>query len=119
MPNLEVTRPTRLELIRAKRRIVLAKRGLNLLKLKRSALIAEFFKISRQALELRGDLAQRLKEGYSAIREAEFAEGRVRLESVSLMLPQLQPLSVESRNVMGVRTPAIADARYDPETARA
>ncbi len=119
MPNLEVTRPTRLELIRAKRRIVLAKRGLNLLKLKRSALIAEFFKISRQALELRGDLAQRLKEGYSAIREAELAEGRIRLESVALMLPQLKPLSVESRNVMGVRTPAIADARYDPETARA
>ncbi len=119
MPSLEVTRPTRLELIRSKRRIVLAKRGLNLLKLKRSALIAEFFKISRQALQLRGDLSARLARGFQSIRQAEMMEGAVRLETTALMLPILRPLQVESRNVMGVRTPAIADIRYDPQSALA
>jgi V/A-type H+-transporting ATPase subunit D len=62
----EEVRPTRMELLRTRRRIVLAKKGLNLLKLKRSALIAEFFNLSKQALELRGDLQAKIARGYGS-----------------------------------------------------
>jgi V/A-type H+-transporting ATPase subunit D len=48
----ETIRPTRLELLRTRRRIVLARKGLKLLKLKRSALIAEFFSLSKEAMAL-------------------------------------------------------------------
>ena len=101
----ETVRPTRLELLRTRRRIVVAKKGLNLLKLKRSALIVEFFAESREAMKLRGDLRARIERGYESIRMAEMLEGPTRLESISMLLPDIAPVAVTTKNVMGVRTP--------------
>ncbi|HTP56442.1 MAG TPA: V-type ATP synthase subunit D [Thermoplasmata archaeon] len=114
MARIESIRPTRLELLRTRRRIVVAKRGLNLLKLKRSALIAEFFKISREALKLRGDLKARIVRGYEAIRFAEMREGPTRLENISALLPNVRPVGVSTKNVMGVRTPRVDRSGYTP-----
>jgi len=111
---IENVRPTRLELLRTRRRIVVAKRGLNLLKLKRSALIAEFFNISKEALRLRGDLKARIARGYEAIRLAEMREGPVRLENISTLLPFVQPVGVATKNVMGVQTPRVDRGGYTP-----
>jgi V/A-type H+-transporting ATPase subunit D len=110
----EEVRPTRLELLRTRRRIVLARKGLNLMKLKRSALIAEFFQLSRQALELRGDLQTKIARGYGAIRQAEMLEGPTRLENVSMLLPELARVTVATKNVMGVRTPRVDAGDYAP-----
>ena len=52
MSQLDI-KPTRIELIRTNRRIKLAKRGLDLLKMKRSSLVMEFFSISRSVKGLR------------------------------------------------------------------
>jgi V/A-type H+/Na+-transporting ATPase subunit D len=109
----ENIRPTRLELLRTRRRIVLAKKGLNLLKLKRSALIAEFFKLSQQALALRGDLQSKIARGYASIRQADMMEGPTRLESISMLLPDVLPVSVTTKNVMGVKTPRVDSGGYD------
>jgi V/A-type H+-transporting ATPase subunit D len=114
---IENVRPTRLELLRTRRRIHVAKRGLNLLKLKRTALIQEFFAISRQARELRGDLQRKVARGYASIRMAEMLEGPVRLENVAMLLPQIQPIRVATKNVMGVRTPKVDGAAYVPVEA--
>ena len=111
---IENVRPTRLELLRTRRRIVVAKRGLNLLKLKRSALIAEFFNISKEALRLRGDLKARIARGYEVIRLAEMREGPVRLENISTLLPYVQPVGVATKNVMGVQTPRVDRGGYTP-----
>lgn len=116
---LENVRPTRMELIRTRRRIVLAKKGLNLLKLKRSALIAEFFNLSKQALELRGDLRGRIARGYASIRVAEMREGPTRLESISMLLPALASVRVETKNVMGVKTPRVDAESFSPVPASA
>jgi V/A-type H+/Na+-transporting ATPase subunit D len=110
----ENVRPTRLELLRTRRRIVLAKKGLNLLKLKRSALIAEFFNLSKQALELRGDLQRKIGRGYASIRMAEMMEGPTKLENISMLLPQIQAVQVTSKNVMGVKTPKVDAGRFQP-----
>jgi V/A-type H+-transporting ATPase subunit D len=110
----ETVRPTRLELLRTRRRIVVAKRGLNLLKLKRSALIAEFFSLSKEALALRGDLKQRVARGYEAIRMAETMEGPVRLENLAMLLPAIMPVNVATKNVMGVKTPRVDAGKYEP-----
>ncbi len=109
---LEIVRPTRLELIRTRRRIAVAQRGLNLLKLKRSALIVEFFALSREALRLRGDLQERIARGYESIRLAEMMEGPTRLESISMLLPDILPIRVRTKNVMGVRTPRVDRGTY-------
>ncbi|MCI4350391.1 MAG: V-type ATP synthase subunit D [Thermoplasmata archaeon] len=110
----ETVRPTRLELLRTRKRIVVAKRGLNLLKLKRSALIAEFFNLSKEALALRGDLKKRVARGYEAIRMAETMEGPVRLENLAMLLPAVMPVSVATKNVMGVKTPRVDSGKYAP-----
>ena len=110
----ENVRPTRLELLRTRRRIVLAKKGLNLLKLKRSALIAEFFALSKQALQLRGDLQKKIARGYTSIRMAEMMEGPTRLENIAMLLPTLQPVTVNSKSVMGVKTPKVDGGHFAP-----
>jgi V/A-type H+-transporting ATPase subunit D len=110
----ESIRPTRLELLRTRRRIVLAKKGLNLLKLKRSALIVEFFNLSKEALQLRGSLQQKIARGYASIRQAEMMEGPTRLESISMLLPEVVPVKVSTKNVMGVKTPRVDAGEYTP-----
>ena len=115
----ETVRPTRLELLRTRRRIVLAKKGLNLLKLKRSALIVEFFAISKEAMALRGDLQRKIARGYEAIRLAEMMEGPTRLENISLLLPDLAPVKVATKNVMGVKTPRVDAGAYSPVASAA
>ncbi len=113
----ETIRPTRLELLRTRRRIVVAKKGLNLLKLKRTALIVEFFSISREAMKLRSDLQARIARGYESIRMAEMMEGPTRLESISMLLPDVLPVQVATKNVMGVRTPRVDRRGYRPVAA--
>jgi V/A-type H+-transporting ATPase subunit D len=110
----ENIRPTRLELLRTRRRIVLAKRGLELLKLKRSALIIEFFNIASENLERKGDLKNRIATGFESVRRAERLEGSTRLENISMMLPNVAEVRVMSKNVMGVKTPTFEGRTYEP-----
>ena len=106
-------RPTRLEYIRTKRRIVIARKGLKLLKLKRQALILEFFNTSKTAAALRGTLQAELVKGYEAIRMAEMLAGSMRLENEAMKIPQMSNLQVSSKSVMGVRIPKLAGGKME------
>jgi len=107
MPSNIDIRPTRLEYIRAKRRIRIAQKGLKLLKLKRQALILEFFNISKTAARLRSELQSELIKGYQSIRMAEMLDGEMRLENEAMKIPQLKKLQILPKNVMGVRIPKL------------
>ena len=107
MPSVINIRPTRLEYIRTKRRIIVAKKGLKLLKLKRQALILEFFNTSKTIASLRSGLQSELIKGYQAIRMAEMLAGSMRLENEAMKIPQLSKLQITPKNVMGVRIPKI------------
>ena len=107
MPSAINIRPTRLEYIRTKRRIIIAKKGLKLLKLKRQALILEFFNTSKSAASLRSVLQAELVKGYQSIRIAEMLAGSMRLENEAMKIPQLSKLQITPKNVMGVRIPKI------------
>jgi V/A-type H+/Na+-transporting ATPase subunit D len=100
-------RPTRLEYIRTKRRILIAKKGLKLLKLKRQALILEFFNTSKTAAALRESLQTELRQGYEAIKLAEMLAGAMRLENESMKLPMMSNLQVMSKSIMGVHIPRL------------
>ena len=73
MPSNTDIRPTRLEYLRTKKRIKIAKKGLKLLKLKRQALILEFFSISKASSRLRGELNAELIKGYQIVNKSQFA----------------------------------------------
>lgn len=107
MPVGTDIRPTRLEYIRAKRRIRIAQKGLKLLKLKRQALILEFFNISKTTARLRGELQSELIKGYQSIRMAEMLDGEMRLENEAMKIPHLKKLQILPKNVMGVRIPKL------------
>jgi V/A-type H+/Na+-transporting ATPase subunit D len=107
MPSTSDIRPTRLEYIRTKRRILIARKGLKLLKLKRQALILEFFNTSKTAAALRENLQAELIKGYESIRMAEILAGSMRLENESMKLPMMGKLLVKSKSIMGVHIPRL------------
>jgi V/A-type H+-transporting ATPase subunit D len=106
-------RPTRLEYIRTKRRILIAKKGLKLLKLKRQALILEFFNTSKTAAALRGNLQSELIKGYETIRLAEMLAGSMRLENEAMKMSQMANLQVMSKSIMGVHIPKIVGGKRE------
>lgn len=107
MPISSDIRPTRLEYLRAKKRIKIAQKGLKLLKLKRQALIFEFFSISKASARLRGELNSELIKGYQSIRMVEMLDGEMRLENEAMKIPQLKKLLITPKNVMGVKIPKL------------
>ncbi|MGQ0638734.1 MAG: V-type ATP synthase subunit D [Nitrososphaerota archaeon] len=107
MPSAINIRPTRLEYIRTKRRIIIAKKGLKLLKLKRQALILEFFNVNKTSARLRSGLQSELIKGYQSIRMAEMLAGEMQLENEAMKIPQLKKLLIMPKNVMGVRIPKL------------
>ncbi|MEM3670746.1 MAG: V-type ATP synthase subunit D [Thermoprotei archaeon] len=109
MPKAVNVRPTRMEYLRTRRRIATARKGLRLLKLKRQALILEFFKMSRTVGAARTELREKLIAAYRNIRFADMIEGPVRLEYEAVRASRMGELSVRTKNVMGVKIPELRD----------
>jgi V/A-type H+-transporting ATPase subunit D len=85
----------------------MSQKGLKLLKLKRSALILEFFNMSKKVADLRSGLQEKLAKGYDGIHSSEMFDGPLRLEYESMRIPHIRDLSLKSKNVMGVRIPEV------------
>jgi len=81
---------------------------LKLLKLKRQALILEFFSISKTSARLSSELQSELIKGYQSIRMAEMLDGEMRLENEAMKIPQLKKLLITPKNVMGVKIPSFS-----------
>ncbi|MEM0160465.1 MAG: V-type ATP synthase subunit D [Thermoplasmata archaeon] len=105
MVNLDI-RPTRIELIKTTRRIKFAKRGLDLLKMKRSSLVMEFFAISRTVKGMRENLRNDILEAMERLKMAEILHGAMAIELIAYMTSESK-VSVNSKNVMGVRIPEL------------
>lgn len=85
----------------------MSRKGLKLLKLKRSALILEFFNMSKKVASLRSGLQAKLVMGFQGIHNSEMFVGPVRLEYESMRIPRIHDLTLKSKNVMGVRIPEV------------
>lgn len=96
-----------MEYLRTIRRIAISRKGLKLLKLKRSALILEFFNMSKTVADLRSGLQAKLIKGYEGIHSTEMFVGPLRLEYESMRIPRIHELTLRSKNVMGVKIPEV------------
>lgn len=97
--------PTRMELLRLKRRVKTAKRGYKLLKEKRDGLMKQFMSIINQARDLREKIENELP---AALKSFMFAAADMQPEMMeeSLAMPsQKISLSSEIKNVMSVNVP--------------
>ncbi len=104
MPVSTEVKPTRIELINLTRRIKLAKRGLDLLKMKRTSLVMEFFSISRTVKGMKENIRTDMESALETVRTAEAFSGLMNLERIALMSVDTDA-SVSTKNVMGVRIP--------------
>lgn len=91
-------------MINLTRRIRLAKRGLDLLKMKRTSLVMEFFRISRTVKGLKENIRTDMQSALETVRTAEAFAGLMNLERIALMSADTDA-SVSTKNVMGVRIP--------------
>jgi V/A-type H+-transporting ATPase subunit D len=105
MPSMEI-RPTRIELIKLRKRIKLSKRGLDLLKMKRSALVMEFLKLAAEIRGLRENLRKDVEEALNSMINAEIASGMMTIERIAYMSGESN-VGIKPKNVMGVRIPVL------------
>ena len=106
-------KPTRMELLRIKKRILLAKRGHRLLKHKQDVLIMEFFIVLRQIKELRRNMSTRLSKAQQSLSNAIALEGALDIERLSLGLAQDVSVQFEPYMIMGVQVPKLKEIKVD------
>ena len=96
-----------MELILSRTRIKLARKGHKLLKQKRDVLIMEFFKILSKAQDLREELNVAMADAYRSMAVAQAYHGKAEVEAVSMAIDSNPSVSIEVKNVMGLKIPAI------------
>jgi len=100
-------KPTRSQLILVRKTRATAERGHRLLKLKRDALIVEFFKVLERARSVRSNIVDKYKVAQERMAVAAAVEGLSGVKSASLALLETPTLELSTRNVMGITVPSI------------
>ncbi|MFP3872006.1 MAG: V-type ATP synthase subunit D [Candidatus Aenigmatarchaeota archaeon] len=105
--RLEDVKPTRMELLRIRKRKILAENGHDLLSEKKDALINEFFKIVDRREEIREEVEKVLEESFDRLTEAQMIMGSNEVESIADGSVPMEDLEIGSDNIMGVKVPEI------------
>ncbi|MEA2052553.1 MAG: V-type ATP synthase subunit D [Euryarchaeota archaeon] len=108
MPEIiEGVSPTRMELLRLRRREQLAVKGHDLLREKRDALIAEFLDVVGEVRNARMVAEEDLKEAFKYLIIAQAGLGVEEVRQLSLMSAREIPMDFSMRSIMGVNVPII------------
>jgi V/A-type H+-transporting ATPase subunit D len=101
-------KPTRSELIQLKKKIKLSQSGHKLLKMKRDGLILEFFKILKEARNVRTELDSAFSKAVGKINLASAVDGMVTVRSTAFTAKESPEILLSGHNIMGVRVPKIS-----------
>ena len=97
--------PNRMELLRLKKRLIVAKRGYKLLKDKRDALIQVFVRLAKEDNTVREELEEKILKCYAFFSNASSLMGKLTLEE-TLMFPKVKSTTeVSFKNIMSVNVP--------------
>ena len=99
--------PTRMELLKLRKRRAIARRGRDLLREKLDALMIEFFQFVREINTLRAKAQDLLAKAYEDYVEAQMALGYMKLEQTSVGVEDRFTIESKSRNIIGVTIPYI------------
>jgi len=102
---LQNVKPTRMELLRLKRRVKLADKGHRLLKEKRDALISELMVVIKKYRDAREKVEEHLKSAFENLLMAEVLLGVRDIEQISGITSRDMQLNFMTKNVMGVSVP--------------
>lgn len=116
--------PTRIELVRLRRRKALAEGIVDILKKDLDALTASLFELAQTVPQIRNEIREALREGYTLFVEAEMIAGSRKIEEISLVARPIQmDIQVGSKSgVLGIPLPTFAlaeesggvELRYNP-----
>ncbi len=102
---LQNVKPTRMELLKLRKRIKLADKGHKLLKEKRDALISEFMVVIREYGEARKNVEENLKIAFYNLLIAEVLLGSRDIEQITEITLRDIDLDLTTKNIMGVSVP--------------
>jgi V/A-type H+-transporting ATPase subunit D len=102
---LHNVKPTRMELLKLRKRVKLADKGHRLLKEKRDALISEFMIVIREYKDARKRVEENLKVAFYNLLIAEVLLGSRDLEQISGITLRDINLDFMTKNIMGVSVP--------------
>ena len=100
-------KPTRSQLLLVRKTLKMAERGHRLLKLKRDALIVEFFRVLDRAKRMRSNLVEKYRVAEQRIAVARAVEGAIGVKSAGFAVLAKPTLDLKTRNVMGIIVPRI------------
>lgn len=104
---MEQISPTRMNLLALKRQLSLAEQGLDLLKKKRDALLAEFFGTVDAAIDMRDALESIARDAMYSLVLAKAHEGTANVRSASFAGGGDITVDLKGKNVMGVYIPSV------------
>lgn len=104
---MQTLSPTRMNLLQRKNQLRIARQGVDLLKRKRDALVADFFNVVRQALAARERLNRACEKAYVVLSLAKAVEGRQALEAAALTDGRRLLVDVEIHNIWGIKVPEV------------
>ena len=100
-------RPTKIELVKLKRRLSLAERVQKILKDRLSILTMEFLQTTIETVEVKTQLVDVLSEAYKSLSIATGYHGYIALEKELIATEADLKLTVGLRNIAGVRIPSV------------
>ena len=103
----ESVKPTRMELINTRQRLVIAQKGHKLLKQKRDALVVELFQSLKKAKDLRAQVNAEMVEAHKKLAIARSVHGEMFVEANALAARTIPEVDVKTKNIMGVKIPLI------------
>jgi len=106
MPQIIRVRPTKIELVKLKRRLSLAQRVQKIVKDRLSILTMEFLQTARETAEAKRTLLEELAKLYRALSIATGYHGYIALEKELVASESDLKVAAGSRNVAGVRIPS-------------
>ncbi|MDK2973808.1 MAG: V/A-type H+/Na+-transporting ATPase subunit [Methanofollis sp.] len=101
------TRPTRIELLKIRKRIVVVEKGHELLQEKLDAMVLEFFRLQGERDALRTSAEAVFKGAYISLARAEMTMGARDLEDALALAAPIDEIEMGTRAVMGTAVPAI------------
>jgi V/A-type H+-transporting ATPase subunit D len=104
---LQNVKPTRMELLKLKRRVKLADKGHRLLKEKRDALISEFMVVIKEYRDARNNVEENLKIAFYNLLMAEVLLGPRDIEQISGITLRDIGLDFMTKNIVGVSVPVM------------
>jgi V/A-type H+-transporting ATPase subunit D len=106
MPELIKVRPTKIELVKLKRRLTLARRVQKIVKDRLSILTMEFLQTAKDTVEAKRKLLDESSKLYKALSIASGYHGYIALEKELIATEADLEVTAGSRNIAGVRIPS-------------